>query len=215
MRMFMKVLAIVGTNRRKGNIVKICEQILAGAESNGHQIELLNLYDFQINYCIGCWACAKNGTCSQKDDFESIYAKFSEADVIVLGSPVYWGNVTGVMKNFFDRHTAKMTFPLDAKNISKKPFRDKIKFALSSLKNFGPKNPNERKKEFILVSASTYPFRFIMYEVPPTIRAMKIYVSKLRGKVISILVYTDTLIQFFNKKEKILRKSYRLGKRLK
>ena len=215
MRMFMKILAIIGTNRRKGNIVKMCEQILAGAESNGHQTELLNLYDFQINYCIGCWACAKNGTCSQKDDFERIFAKLSEADVIVLGSPVYWGNVTGVMKNFFDRHTAKMTFPPDVKVISTKPFLAKIRFALDSLRNFGPKNLEDRRKRFILVSAATYPFRYIMREVPPTIRALKIYVSKLRGRVISTLVYTDTLIQFFNKKERILRRAYKLGKKLK
>ena len=108
----MKILAIIGTNRKKGNITKLCEKILEGANENGHQSELINLYDYKINYCRGCWACTSNGECSQKDDFNQVYNKVVDADVIIISSPVYWGNITAIMKNFFDRHTAKMTIHL-------------------------------------------------------------------------------------------------------
>ena len=207
----MKVIAIIGTRRKKGNVTKLCEQIFLGAEKINHQTELINLYDYQINYCIGCWACAKNGRCSQKDDFESIYKKMMDSDVIVLASPVYWGNISAIMKNFFDRHTSKMIFPLGVHGISKQTFKTKIKFALKALSNFGPKKIDERKKKFILVSASTQPFRFLSNEVPSTLKTMKIFVKKFRGKILSTLVYTDTLIKFCNKEDRILKKAFRIG----
>ena len=213
----MKIIAIVGTNRRKGNVTQLCEKILEGANENGHQSELINLYDYKINYCIGCWACSNNGKCSQNDDFEEVYNKVVDSDVVVIGSPVYWGSVTGIMKNFFDRHSSKMAIPPEVRTIYKESFFKKVKFALSSLKNFGPKDEKAKKKKFILVSAATSPFRYFLMrnEIPPTIKAMKIYVNKMKGKVIKELVYTDTLIQYRDKKTKMMDRSFKIGKRIK
>ena len=44
----MKVLALVGTKRKNGLVSRLCEKILEGAEENGHQIELVNLYDYRL-----------------------------------------------------------------------------------------------------------------------------------------------------------------------
>lgn len=213
----MKILAIVGTNRKKGNVTKLCEKILEGANENGHQGELINLYDYKINYCTGCWACSNNGNCSQNDDFDQVYNKVVEADVIVIGSPVYWGSVTGIMKNFFDRHSGKMNIPQEVRTIYKESLFKKVKFAIASMKTFGPKDEKARKKKFILISAATSPFRFLLMrdEIPPAINAMKVYVSKMKGKTINKLVYTDTLIQFRNQKAKMMNRAFKIGKRIK
>ena len=100
-----KITAIIGTHRKKGLVSSLAEKILDGAKQNGHLTELINLYDYNIGYCIGCWNCAKTGKCFQNDDFELIYNKMKESDIIIIGSPVYWGNISGIMKNFIDRHT--------------------------------------------------------------------------------------------------------------
>jgi multimeric flavodoxin WrbA len=59
----MKVLAIVGSKRNEGLVSRMCGRIFEGAAANGHQTELINLYDYQIGYCTGCWVCAKLGKC--------------------------------------------------------------------------------------------------------------------------------------------------------
>jgi len=59
----MRVLAIVTTNGRNGLASRMCERVLEGAAENGHQTRLINLYDYRICWCTGCWACAEVGKC--------------------------------------------------------------------------------------------------------------------------------------------------------
>lgn len=212
----MKILAINGSPRKNGTISKLAEQVLKGAQENDHETELINLYDYNIKPCIGDWACVKLGKCHIKDDFETIYNKLVEANIIILGSPVYWANITGVMKNFFDRHTGYAMYkPPDARNFYKLSKWEKIKTIISLMKKFGPIDPRFRQKKYILITASTIPFKRLMGEVPLTIHAMKKYVAKLRGKVISKIIFTDTLFRFSKKKEgKMMNKAYLLGKSL-
>ena len=210
----MKILAIIGTNRRQGSITKMCKRILEGAIEKGHDIELINLYDYSINHCIGCWKCSKNGECHFKDDFQTLHMKVRAADFIILGCPVYWCNVPGIVKDLFDRYTAIMTFPKGIQTISTRSISEKVKFALNSMKNFGPKNPLDRNKKFLFVVAATYPFRRLSNEIPPVITALKIFAKKMKGKVIRKLVYTDTLIRFRDKESRILKRAYKIGKRL-
>lgn len=158
----------------------------------------------------------QNAECHIKDDFETIYNKLVEANVIILGSPVYWANISGVMKNFFDRHTGYAMYKSpDAMNFYKLSNWEKIKTIISLMKKFGPIDPRFRQKKYILITASTIPFKHLLGEVPLTIHAMKKYVAKLRGKVISKIIFTDTLFQFSKKKEaKIMNKAYLVGKYL-
>ncbi|MDD5163293.1 MAG: flavodoxin family protein [Candidatus ainarchaeum sp.] len=98
----MKVLAVCGSPR-KGNIEAMLKRILDGAEEAGAQIELVLLRDKNILLCDGCLCCEKTRTCRLDDDMRLIYPKMFNADVIVLGSPNYFNNVSGLMKIFFDR----------------------------------------------------------------------------------------------------------------
>jgi hypothetical protein len=212
----MKILAIIGSPRKKGTVSRLAEKVIEGAKTEGHDTEIVNLYDFEIKPCIGDWACVHLGKCHINDDFEALYNKVLNADIIILGSPVYWANISGVMKNFFDRHTGHAMFkPPNAHNFYKLSKWNKIKTILRLMKKFGPADPIFKKKKYILITAATVPFKRIMGEVSPVIKAMKKYVKKLKGKVIAKLIYTDTLFRFKkNKETKMLTKAYNIGRKL-
>ncbi len=216
----MKVLGIIGAARKNGTVSSLTKKVLEGTQENGNLTELINLYDYDIQHCKGCWSC-HTGKCTIDDDFEKVFIKIKEADIIILGSPVYWANISGIMKTFFDRHTVHMhnRFP-DGRDLWKLPTREKIKKGRNALKKFGPMDREDfKKKQYILIVASTVPFKHIFggrKEVVPTINALKRYINKLQGKLIGKLIYTDTLFRFFKKKrDKMMNKAFRLGKSLK
>jgi multimeric flavodoxin WrbA len=212
----MKVTAVVGTSRKNGLVSTMCNRVLEGAKTNGHETEIINLYDYKIGQCIGCWRCNKLEKCFQEDDFDKIYKKLEDSDVIVLGSPCYWGNVSGITKNFFDRHIPYMFQPSDIQAIKGMSFKQKLTYLMNSMKKLGPKGENAGKK-FVLIVAATLPFpkSHTSGDVPRTVSAMETYVKKLKGKTIGKVVYTDTLFKFLkNKGEKKMNKAFSLGKKL-
>ena len=213
----MNVLAIVATNRRKGTIVNICTQYLSAAKQAGHETEMINLYDHEIKPCIGCWACAGTNKCVLSDDFESIYNRVERADVILLGVPCYWGNVPGVMKNFFDRHTGCAMFkPKNAAEFHSLTTKEKIKTIIKMAKKFGP-NEGMGHKRFVWAVTMTAPFPMAQLsgDLSVTLKALNIYTKKLKGKRIGKIVYTDTLFRFRkNKGNRIMQRAYKMGERL-
>lgn len=81
-------------------------------QKNNKIIEF-QLYDMDINGCIGCDSCRHNinkiNPCIQKDDMKEIYESFLKSDVIVFVSPVYYWTITGPLKTAADRLYAIMT----------------------------------------------------------------------------------------------------------
>jgi len=98
----MKVLAICGSPR-KGNTEAMLKRLLDGAKSKGASIELVLLRDNNIGLCDGCLSCDKTHSCTILDDMQQLLGKMQQADVIVFGTPSYFDNVSGLMKNFMDR----------------------------------------------------------------------------------------------------------------
>lgn len=100
----MKILAIHGSPRTvRSNTRRLAGLVLEGAAGAGAETETIDLADYRIVPCTACDACSLNGVCVNDDDVPSLLARMSEADAIVLGSPVYIDNVSGQMKVFFDR----------------------------------------------------------------------------------------------------------------
>ena len=100
------VLGINGSPRKNGNTVRFLKRILDSAEKSGARIKLIHLSDETIKPCLGCYSASEKECkypCVQKDDMGNIYKLLLRADSIVLGSPSYWYNVSGLMKNFVDR----------------------------------------------------------------------------------------------------------------
>ncbi len=100
----MKILAIVGSPRLNGNTNFLVDQALDEAAKLGATTEKIVLSQHEVSPCLGHDNCASLAACIQKDDAGWIIDKFYEADGVILGSPVYYLNVTAQMKAFMDRN---------------------------------------------------------------------------------------------------------------
>ena len=100
----MKIVAIVGSPRPRGNTNYLVDQALAEAEKLGVETEKVDLTRYTVNPCQGHDNCASQAECLQKDDAPWILEKFRQADGVILGTPVYYYNMTAQMKAFVDRN---------------------------------------------------------------------------------------------------------------
>jgi len=104
----VNVFAINGSPRKKWNTAKLLEEALKGAASQGAKTELIHLYDIDFKGCISCFGCKLKGgksygKCAMRDGLTPVLEKLAEADAFVLGSPIYFGTVTGEMRSFMER----------------------------------------------------------------------------------------------------------------
>lgn len=82
---------------------------LEGAASMGADTELIHLYDLSFKGCISCFACKlidgpHYGRCAVKDDLNPILRNIRDnAGAIILGSPVYFGSMSGEVRSFMER----------------------------------------------------------------------------------------------------------------
>ncbi len=95
----MKIIGISGSPRNK-NTNYMLKTLLKAA---GQEYELFLLQDMNIEYCNACGGCYKSHKCIIEDDMQGLYKELMNADIIVLGSPTYFDNVTALMKTFIDR----------------------------------------------------------------------------------------------------------------
>lgn len=104
----MKVLAVNGSPRKDKNTGSLLEQVVEGARSKGASGEVAGLYSLIYKGCISCFQCklpggAHYGRCAVRDDLTPLLDKAHEADVLVLGSPLYFSTETGMMRCFMER----------------------------------------------------------------------------------------------------------------
>lgn len=102
-RIEMKITGFVGSPRKGGNTDVLVRQALAGAEEVGAATRLIYLNDVAFRDCQGCGFCKRARACRLNDGMEELYEAIRESDGIVLGSPVYFGMITGTAKSFIDR----------------------------------------------------------------------------------------------------------------
>lgn len=100
----MKIVAIVGSPRPRGNTNYLVDQALAEADKLGVETEKIMLSQYTVNPCQGHDNCATQTECLQKDDAPWILEKFRQADGVILATPVYYFYMTAQMKAFVDRH---------------------------------------------------------------------------------------------------------------
>ena len=86
---------------RKGNTEHILFKIYESIDTESK--ELILLKEKNIMFCKGCLTCYTKPGCVIKDDMVDILPKILESDILVLGTPNYYENVSGLMKNFMDR----------------------------------------------------------------------------------------------------------------
>ena len=99
----MNILILAGSPRKDGNTELLAEAFAKGASAQ-HHVEIVSVRDYNVNPCLGCNACFKsNGICAQKDDMSVIYEKVSQADMLVIASPVYFYGISAQLKAVIDR----------------------------------------------------------------------------------------------------------------
>ncbi|NLF24742.1 MAG: flavodoxin family protein [Deltaproteobacteria bacterium] len=105
----MKVLAICGAANKKRNTATMLKNAFDGALSvPGTSGEIVYLYDLNFKGCIGCHSCKlldenKFARCAMRDGLTPILEKAIAADLILIGSPIYFGDVTGETRSFIER----------------------------------------------------------------------------------------------------------------
>ncbi len=102
--MAKKVLILSSSPRRGGNSDTLCDEFMRGAVDAGNEAEKIFLRDKTVRYCTGCSTCSLyNKPCPQPDDAAGIIGKMVAADVIVMGTPVYFYTMSAQMKTLIDR----------------------------------------------------------------------------------------------------------------
>ena len=108
----MKVYAINGSPRKNKNTATLLQKALDGvkeaAKDKEVETEIINLYDLNYTGCKSCFACKRlggksYGKCAIKDDIYEVLEKVSQADGLIFGSPIYFGNITGQLMTFLER----------------------------------------------------------------------------------------------------------------
>ena len=104
----MKVMAINGSPRKNWNTDTLLKNVLDGAASAGAETEMVYLYDLKFCGCKSCMACKlkkepRPNRCVLRDELTPVLDRLHEADAVVLGSPIYFGEITGEARAFLER----------------------------------------------------------------------------------------------------------------
>jgi multimeric flavodoxin WrbA len=101
------VIAINGGPRKTWNTATLLERALKGAEREGASTRLIHLYDLDFKGCHSCFACKiKNVSldyCAIKDELQPVLEAIHGCDALIIGSPIYFGEVTGQTRSFLER----------------------------------------------------------------------------------------------------------------
>jgi multimeric flavodoxin WrbA len=103
MKQVSKKIIAINSSNRKGNTYGILESLQNILNRKGIEVEIINLGSYNITSCLGCELCLRKDKCPIEDDVYYIMDKLIESDGVIISSPVYMGNVTGILKTFLDR----------------------------------------------------------------------------------------------------------------
>lgn len=96
----MKTLIFNGSPRKNGDTAKLIARLSAEL---GGEIKVVNAYTANVRPCVDCRWCLKNDGCAVKDDMQEIYQDIQDADHIILASPVYFEEITGMLLALMSR----------------------------------------------------------------------------------------------------------------
>ncbi len=162
----MNVLVLNGSPKKNGTVASLLKSVAEGTEST--EIEWIDVCDLEMKNCTACMKCRKDSICIFQDDAAEIGKKINNADCLIVGSPVQWGNVSAPLKLLFDRNVPVM--------MGESPG--------------GLPVPRQKGKKVVIVTACTtpWPFNFIFPESRGVIAALKEILHhggyKICGKIV-------------------------------
>lgn len=98
-----KILVVIGGGRPNGNTSQLVDAFIKGASESGHEVEKVSLNKTVVNGCIGCNACRYGKPCIQKDGFNELVPKITDANLIVFASPLLFWTISSKLKAFIER----------------------------------------------------------------------------------------------------------------
>lgn len=101
----MKILALQGSPRLRGNTAILLSQFVNGARAEGAEVEIVNLQEENIRPCDMCdmCECGAKSFCVHNDSMKGVMKKIMEADAFVIATPVWWTGASSLTKIFLDR----------------------------------------------------------------------------------------------------------------
>jgi len=118
----MKVVCLLGSPKPKGNSAFLAKRFCEAAQARGAEVETFSLNKLNYKGCQACMACKiKLDRCALKDDLTPVLEAVGQCDILVLASPVFYGEVTSQTKGFIDRTFSFLTpeFKTNPKNMSR------------------------------------------------------------------------------------------------
>ena len=95
----MKIIALQGSPRVGGNCDVLMDEMIKGAEENGHEVVKYYLEKQDIAACKACMYCAEHGECVRGDDGNKIIDELVAADGVIFATPIYYGQMTAIGQN--------------------------------------------------------------------------------------------------------------------
>ena len=163
-----KIIIIDGGPRKNMNTAKLLQRFAEGAKSAGNDIEvkIVRLYDFDYKGCMSCMACKLKGKastiCRFRDALTPVLEEIAQADGLALGSPIYFGEVTGQMRAFLER----LAFPWLSYNDYSLTAPKRMPVVLIETMNGTPERNNSNgfgSMEYCITTALGKPQRIVGY----------------------------------------------------
>lgn len=105
----MNILILNGSPRKHGKVSTLLHEAEKSLIEKGNSVTFIDVSSIKFNFCIGCMACRSKGKCVlPQDDAHKVAEEIKKCDGIIVGTPVYWGNMSGSLKSLFDRMVAVM-----------------------------------------------------------------------------------------------------------
>lgn len=153
----MKVLGINSSARKDGNIAILMEKVFEALNKEGIETEMIQLSGKIIEPCKACFACGGKRNCvHKKDQFQDIFEKMTQADGIILGSPVYTANISANMQALLERASVVTDM-----NRKENLFQHKAGAAITAARRGGALNALDAMNHFFMlqnmfIAGSTY-----------------------------------------------------------
>lgn len=187
----MTVLILNCSPRKRGVTTTILHAIAENAVASA---EWLDVNDLAIRPCIGCLKCRPDKTCVLPyDDAHRVGELIEKSDVLIIGTPTYWGNITGPLKLLLDRNVP--TFEYIATGLPR---------------------PRQKGKKAILIIASSAPFplNLLPSQSRGTIRALRTVLRAGGYRIVKTINVPNA--PRFEREERVraavLRKAERIGR---
>jgi multimeric flavodoxin WrbA len=99
----IKIVAVYGSPRRKGNTSLLLKKAVQGARESGAEVDEVVLRDLEISPCLEIYGCKETGRCVIQDDFQRVLDQIQASEGIMLASPIFFYAVSAHTKMLIER----------------------------------------------------------------------------------------------------------------